>query len=161
MGKIKQEIEKYLKKHKYCVLCTCSSNDPRATSVRYEVGEDLTVIIYSENYTKKFNHLKKNKKVALALHNQRMPYKGLQLWGTAEVVTPNDPRHFEYLPKRAKKSEKMREACKVLNLILVKPERIVMLGQLSSLGRYLLWTKDKKGKEKERAVKTAIEMSKL
>ena len=62
MRKIKQEIEKYLKKHKYCVLCTCSSNDPRATSVRYEVGEDLTVIIYSENYTKKFNHLKKNKK---------------------------------------------------------------------------------------------------
>ena len=161
MGKIKQEIEKYLKKNKYCVLCTCSNDDPRATSVRYEVGEELTVVIYSENYTKKFNHLKKNKKVALALHNQRMPYKGLQLWGTAEVVTPDDPRHFEYLPKRAKKSEKMREACKVLNLILVKPERIVMLGQLSSSGRYLLWTKDKKGKEKERAVKTAIEMSKL
>ena len=55
----------------------------------------------------------------------------------------------------------MREACKVLNLIIVKPERVVMLGQLSSSGRYLLWTKDKKGKEKESAVKTAIEMSKL
>jgi hypothetical protein len=90
-----------------------------------------------------------------------MPYKGLQLWGTAEVVTPDDPRHFKYLPKRAKKSEKMKEACKVLNLILVKPERIVMLGQLSSSGRYLLWTKDKNAKEKEHAVKTAIEMSKL
>jgi uncharacterized pyridoxamine 5'-phosphate oxidase family protein len=161
MGKIKQEIEKYLKKHKYCVLCTCSNDDPRATSVRYEVGEDLTVIIYSENYTKKFNHLKKNKKVAIALHNQRMPYKGLQLWGTAEVVTPDDPRHFEYLPKMAKKSEKMREACKVLNLILVKPERIVMLGQLKMGGSYVLWEKGKKGKETERAVKTAIEMSKL
>jgi len=161
MGKIKQEIEKYLKKHKYCVLCTCSSDDPRATSVRYEVGEDLTVVIYSENYTKKFNHLKKNKKVALALHNQRIPYKGLQLWGTAEVVTPDDPRHFEYLPKRAKKSEKMREACKVLSLILVKPERIVMLGQPRMGGSYVLWIKDKKGKEAERAVKTAVEMSKL
>jgi uncharacterized protein YhbP (UPF0306 family) len=161
MGKIKQEIEKYLKKHKYSVLCTCSNDDPRATSVRYEVGEDLTVIIYSENYTKKFNYLKKNKKVALALHNQRMPYKGLQLWGTAEIVTPDDPRHFEFLPKRAKKSEKMKEVCKVLNLILVKPERIVMLGQLSSSGRYLLWTKDKRGKEKESAVKTPLEMSKL
>ena len=161
MGKIKQEIEKYLKKHKYCVICTCSNDDPRATSVRYEVGEELTVIIYSENYTKKFNHLKKNKKVALALHNQRMPYKGLQFWGTAEVVTPEDPRHFEYLPKRAKKSEKMREACKVLNLILVKPERIVMLGQLKMGGSYVLWEKGKKGKETERVVKTAIEMSKL
>jgi len=161
MGKIKQEIEKYLKKHKYCVLCTCSNDEPRATSVRYEVGEDLTVIIYSENYTKKFNHLKKNKKVALAFYNQRMPYKGLQLWGTAEIVTPDDPRHFEYLPKRAKKSEKMREDCKVLNLILVKPERIVMLGQLKMGGSYVLWEKDKKGKEKERAVKTAVEMSKL
>ena len=161
MGEIKKEIEKYLKKHKYCVLCTCSNDDPRATSVRYEVGVDLTVMIYSENYTKKFKLLKKNKKVALALHNQSMPYKGLQLWGTAEIVTPDDPRHFEYLPKRAKKSEKMREACKVLNLILVKPERIVMLSQLSSLGRYLLWTKDTRGKEKESAVKTALEMSKL
>ena len=55
----------------------------------------------------------------------------------------------------------MREVCKVLNLILVKPERIVMLSQLSSLGRYLVWTKDTRGKEKESAVKTALEMSKL
>ncbi len=62
MGKIKQEIEKYLKKHKYCVLCTCSNDDPRATSVRYEVGEDLTVVIYSETILKSLTTLKRTKK---------------------------------------------------------------------------------------------------
>jgi len=161
MGKIKKEIEKYLKKHKHCVLCTCSGDDSRATPVRYEVGDELQIIIYSENYTKKFKLLKKNKKVTLALYNQRMPYKGLQLWGTAEIVTPDDPRHFECLPIRAKKSEKMLEACKVLNLILITPGRIVMLDQLRQGGRYTLWEKNKKGKETEREVKTAREMSML
>lgn len=90
------------------MFCTCSNDKPRASSERYAVGEDLTIIIYSENYTKKFKYLKKNKKIALALHNQRMPYKGLKLWGTAGLVTPDGPRHFEFLSKRAKISEKMR-----------------------------------------------------
>ena len=88
MGTIKKEMEKYLKSRKYCVLCTCSGDDLRATPVTYEVGDDLKIIIYSENYSRKFDLLKKNKKVALGLHNNRAPYRGLQLWGNAEVITP-------------------------------------------------------------------------
>jgi len=161
MGKIKKEMETYLKARKYLVLCTSSGDDLRATSVTYEVGDDLQILIYSENYSRKFDLLKKNKKVALALHNERKPYKGLQLWGTAEVITPDDPRHFECLPKVAKKSEKMVEACKVLNLILVTPARIVMLDQGREGGCYVRWEKDKKGNETEREADTAQEMSKL
>jgi len=159
--KVRDEITKYLKKNHYCVLCTCAGNDPRATPVRYRT-DGLTIVIYSESFTRKFEYLKKNRNVAIALHSTRAPIKGLQLWGTAEVVTSSDPRHAAYLFPEAKKSAKLMEACKVLNLILVTPHRIVMLDQVPQRGyRYYVWERDKKGRETEREVKTIRELSRL
>jgi uncharacterized protein YhbP (UPF0306 family) len=161
MGNVRDEITRYLKKNRYCVLCTCAGNAPRATPVRYQT-DDLTIIIYSERFTKKFSYLKKNRTVAIALHSSRSPIKGLQLWGTAEVVTHRDPRHAAYLFPEAKRSTKLQEACKVLNLILVAPQRIVMLDQVPGRGyRYYVWERDKRGRETEREVKTIRELSRL
>ncbi|MCX5894572.1 MAG: pyridoxamine 5'-phosphate oxidase family protein [Proteobacteria bacterium] len=161
MGSVREEIIRYLKGNKYCVLCTCSKDDPRATPVRY-AADDLKIIMYSEQFTKKFNYLKKNPNVALALHNTAAPIRGLQLWGTAEVITHRDPRHSAYLFPEAKRSPKLQEACTVLNLILITPRRIVMLDQSPQKGyRYLVWEKSKSGREKEREVKTIRELSKL
>jgi uncharacterized protein YhbP (UPF0306 family) len=161
MGSVREEIIGYLQQNKYCVLCTCSKDDPRATPVRYAI-DDLRIIIYSEQFTKKFKYLRKNPNVALALHSTSSPIKGLQLWGTAEIITHRDPRHAAYLFPEAKRSAKLQEACKVLNLILVTPRRIVMLDQSPKKGyRYLVWEKSKSGREKEQEVKTIRELSKL
>ncbi len=129
MGTSKEKILQYLGENQYCVLCTGAGNDVRATPVRYAT-DGMNIVIYSEKFTRKFAYLKKNPTVALALHSTSHPLKGLQIWGTAEVITAGDPRHAEYLFAEAKKSEKLREACKVLNLIFVKPRRMVLLEQV-------------------------------
>jgi uncharacterized protein YhbP (UPF0306 family) len=161
MGNVKEHIVRYLKKNRYCVLCTCAGDESRATPVRYQ-ADDLNIIIYSEQFTRKFSYLKKNRKVTIALHSTRSPIQGLQLWGTAEVITHRDPRHTAYLFPEAKRSTKLQEACKVLNLILVTPRRIVMLDQVPGRGyRYYVWERGKRGRETEREVKTIRELSRL
>ena len=161
MGHVKGHLARYLKKNRYCVLCTCAGDESRATPVRYQAN-GLNIIIYSERFTQKFSYLKKNRKVTIALHNTRSPIQGLQLWGTAEVITYRDPRHAAYLFPEAKRSAKLQEACKVLNLILVIPHRIVMLDQTPGRGyRYYVWEQDKRGREAEREIKTIRELSRL
>ena len=161
MGAIKEKIFRYLGENQYCVLCTGSGDELRATPVRY-AADDHNIIIYSEKFTRKFVCLKKNPGVALALHATSHPLKGLQIWGTAEVITAGDPRHDEYLFAEAKKSEKLREACRVLNLILVAPRRMVLLEQTPEKGYwYYVWEQDKRGREKEQEIKTIRELSRL
>jgi hypothetical protein len=159
MGHVRDQITNYLKKNRYCVMCTSVGNESRATPVKYQ-ADDLSIIIYSERFTRKFSYLKKNRNVTIALHSTRSPIQGLQLWGTAEVITHRDPRHTAYLFPEAKRSAKLQEACKVLNLILVTPRRIVMLDQVPGSGyRYYVWERGKRGRETEREVKTIRELS--
>ena len=161
MGASKEKIFQYLSDNQYCVLCTGAGDDLRATPVRYAT-DGMNILIYSEKFTRKFAYLKKNLNVALALYDQGHPIKGLQIWGTAEVVTATDPRHGEYIFAEAKKSEKLREACKVLNLILVAPRRMVLLEQVPEKGYwYYVWDQDKRGREKEQEIKTIRELSSL
>jgi hypothetical protein len=161
MGAIKEKILRYLGDNQYCVLCTGAGDELRATPVRY-AAEGLNIIIYSEKFTRKFAHLKKNTNVALALHSTGHPITGLQIWGTAEVITASDPRHAEYLFAEAKKNDKLREACKVLNLIYVASRRMVLLEQLPGKGYwYSIWEQDRRGREKEQEIKTIRELSNL
>lgn len=160
MGKVKQEISQYLKKNSLCILCTGTNNDIRATPVRYW-SDDLKIIIFSEKYTAKFKLLEKNSRVSLGIYSMRRPPKGLQLWGKAEVITHQDPRHEAYLPSQVKKNPKMKAARKVLNLIQITPSKIVLLDQSRKDNNFLVWEQDKKGKEKEQEVKTLRGASKL
>lgn len=161
MGAIKEKILRYLGKNQYCVLCTGSGDELRATPVRY-AADDHSIIIYSEKFTRKFAYLKKNPNVALALHSHEHPIQGLQIWGTAEVITASDPRHGQYLFEEAKRSEKLRQACRVLNLIIVSPRRMVLLEQLPGKGYwYSIWEQDRRGREKEQEIKTIRELSRL
>ncbi len=160
MGKVKQEIVQYLKKNRFCVLCTCSNNDPRATPVRYW-NDDLKIIVFSEKFTAKFKLLEKNPNVSLGIYTARRPLKGLQLWGKAEVITHEDPRHESYLPAQVKKNPKMKAARKVLNLIQIIPNKIVMLDQSRKGNHFLCWELNKYLKEKEQEIKSLRKVSKL
>ncbi len=161
MGKIKEKILHYLGENQYCVLCTGAGDDVRATPVRYAT-DGMNIVIYSEKFTRKFAYLKKNLNVSLALHSTGHPIKGLQIWGTAEVIPASDARHAEYLFAEATKSDKLREACKVLNLIFIAPRRMVLLEQVPEKGYwYYVWEQDKRGREKEQEIKTVRELSNL
>jgi len=160
MGKVKKEIEQYLKKNLFCVLGTFSKDNLRVTPVRYWC-DDLKILIFSEKYTAKFKLLKKNPKVSLGIYTASRPTKGLQLWGRAEVITHEDPRHDTYLPPQVKKNPKMKAVRKVLNLIQITPNKIVMLDQARKINPFLLWELDNNGKEKEREIKTLRGASQL
>jgi hypothetical protein len=161
MGTVKEKILNYLVENKYCVLCTGSGDELRATPVRYST-DGMNIIIYSEKFTRKFFYLKKNLNVALALYDQGHPIKGLQIWGAAEVIPSTDSRHEHYLFPEGKKTEKLRQACKVLNLIIVSPRRMVLLEQVPKKGYwYYVWEQDKRGREKEQEIKTIRELSNL
>lgn len=161
MENIRKKIEAYLKSNTYCVLCTCAGDRPRATPVRYTT-DGLHVIIYSEKFTRKFSYLKKNTRVAIALHSTQGPIRGIQLWGTAEVIPSSDPRHSAYLFPEAKRSPKLAKACRILHLVYVVPSRIVMLEQVPKKGyRYYVWQQTRVGAEKTCEVKTIRELSRL
>ncbi len=161
MGISKKKILQYLCENQYCVLCTGSGDELRATPVRYAT-DGMNILIYSEKFTRKFSYLKKNPTVALALNSTGHPLMGLQIWGSAEIITARDPRHTEHLFAEAKNNDKLREACKVLNLILVVPRRMVLLEQVPKKGYwYYVWEQDRRGREKEQKIKTIRELSKL
>jgi len=80
MGSIKQEIERYLKKNRFGVLCVCSNNDPRATPVRYR-PDGVMLNIFSEKYTAKFKVLEKNPSVSLGIYSARAPRQGASAVG--------------------------------------------------------------------------------
>lgn len=159
MDELKKEIERYLKKHTYGVLATADGDNVRATPVMYSVDRDLNVLIYSENFTAKFEVLAKNSAVSFAIHNSRRPYKGLQLWGSAEVITAEDPRHEAHLPLRARMNPKLKAACAALNLIRITTSRIVMLQQARRGGPYVVLTRTADGRETLREVKSARELN--
>jgi uncharacterized protein YhbP (UPF0306 family) len=160
MGKVKQEILQYLKKNRFCVLCTFSSKDLRATPVRYW-SDDLKINIFSEKFTAKFKLLEKNPKVSLGIYTARRPLKGLQLWGKAEVITYGDPRHETHLPSQVKKNPRLKGMRKILHLIQITPNKIVMLDQSRQGTPFLQWEIDKDGKEREQEIKTLRGASKL
>lgn len=108
MGDVTQQIGAFLKKNRFGVLCACTQEQPRATPVRYW-SAGLTINVFSEKYTAKFHVLKKNRRVAFGIYNSR-PVRGLQLWGKAEVITCEDPRHAACLPGQIKKNPRMRAA---------------------------------------------------
>jgi general stress protein 26 len=160
MGKVRQEIARYLKKNRLCVLCTCKKDEPRAAPVGYR-SDGLTVNIFSEKFTAKFEFLKKNPKVAIGIYTKARPDRGLQLWGKAEVITCKDPRHDACLPPRVKKNPKLSKLKKMVHLIRVTPSKIVLIDATRKGNHFLLWEIDKNGKESEKEIKTLRGASKL
>ena len=160
MGKIKEEIAQFLKDNRLCVLCTCRGNESRATPVTYW-SDGLMVNIFSEKFTAKFNFLEKNPKVSIGICTSHQPDRGLQLWGRAEVITHDDPRHEEHLPPQVKKDPKLKKMRKMVKLIQVTPYKILVVDQTRKGKHFLKWEKEKTGKESEQEIKTLRGASRL
>ncbi|MBM4129301.1 MAG: pyridoxamine 5'-phosphate oxidase family protein [Nitrospira sp.] len=160
MGKIKEEIAQFLKENRLCVLCTCRDNESRATPVTYW-SDGLTINIFSEKFTAKFQFLEKNPKVSIGIYTTRQPDRGLQLWGRAEVITHDDPRHEKHLPQQVKKDPKLRKMKKMVKLIQVTPYKILVVDQTRKGRHFLKWEVDETGKESEKEIKTLRAASQL
>jgi len=92
---LKQEIIKFLKENKICTLATCADNIPRSTPLRYR-SEDMTIYIFTEGGGKLKNILQ-NPNVSLSLYGDYSGFesvKGLQMWGKAEIIRPEDGKKY-------------------------------------------------------------------
>ncbi len=101
MEKSKAEIEKiilnFLRKHgeQYftCALATCWENQPRNTPV--DARNDGLVMYFSADPGGKLENIQRNPYVCLAVFipigkGNMKNARGLQMWGTAHIITMND-----------------------------------------------------------------------
>ncbi len=88
---LKKKIEQFLDKNRICALATCTDNVPRSTPVRYR-SKGLSIYIITEGGGK-IRNLMKNPSVSVSLFGEYSGFqsvKGLQIWGDAEIIAPNN-----------------------------------------------------------------------
>jgi len=124
---LKEKIKTFLKNHRICTLATCSPQGmPRSTPVRYR-SQDFTIYVFTEGGGKVHNILD-NPNVSVSLYGNYSGFEsvvGLQLWGKAEIIKPNDGKRYE----EAKKIIRMEERAdlKKIDLQGLKPMDVIKI----------------------------------
>lgn len=123
---LKEKIKTFLKNHRICTLATCSGGIPRSTPVRYR-SHDFTIYIFTEGGGKVQNILD-NPNVSVSLYGNYSGFQsvvGLQLWGKAEIIRPDDKKRYE----EAKKIIRMEERAdlKKIDLQGMKPMDVIKI----------------------------------
>lgn len=101
---LRERIMAFLQENPICTLATCSHNIPRSTPVRFR-SRGLDLYILAEGGMK-IKNLLENPSVSVSLYGPYSGFqsvKGLQLWGKAEIINPED-------------GERYREANRIVNL---------------------------------------------
>ena len=95
---LKKKIEQFLYRNRICALSTCYNNSPRSTPVRYR-NKGLSIYIVTEGGGK-IRNIIKNPSVSVSLFGEYSGFqsvKGLQVWGKAEIIAPNNKKaHTEW-----------------------------------------------------------------
>ena len=92
---LKKEIIKFLSENKICTLATCANNIPRSTPLRYR-NKGLAIYIFTEGGGKLKNILE-NPNISVSLYGDYSGFesvKGLQMWGKAEIIKPEDGQKY-------------------------------------------------------------------
>ena len=92
---LKKEIIRFLSENKICTIATCTNNIPRSTPVRYR-SKDMTIYVYTEGGVK-IKNIMENPNVSVSLYGDYSGFesvKGLQLWGRAEIIKPEDGEKY-------------------------------------------------------------------
>lgn len=122
--RLKEEIKKFLRNHRICTLATCSGGMPRSTPVRYR-SSDFTIYIFTEGGGKVQNILD-NPNVSISLYGNYSGFesvKGLQLWGKAQIITPDDTKRYGAAKRIIRMEE--RADLKKLDLTGLKPMDVI------------------------------------
>jgi len=92
---LKKEIIRFLSENKICTIATCTNNIPRSTPVRYR-SKDMTIYVLTEGGVK-IKNIMENPNVSVSLYGDYSGFesvKGLQLWGRAEIIKPEDEEKY-------------------------------------------------------------------
>ena len=92
---LKKEIIKFLEENKICTIATCVNNIPRSTPVRYR-SKNMTIYIFTEGGAK-LKNIMENPNVSVSLYGDYSGFesvKGLQMWGMADIIKPEDGNKY-------------------------------------------------------------------
>ncbi len=118
---LKKKIVEFLAGNKICTLATCLNNIPRSTPLRYR-SKDLTIYILTEGGMKVKN-IRENPAVSVSLYGDYSGFqsvKGLQIWGKAEIIDPEEGDKYRKARKIINVEE--REDLKKLGIKDVRPD---------------------------------------
>jgi nitroimidazol reductase NimA-like FMN-containing flavoprotein (pyridoxamine 5'-phosphate oxidase superfamily) len=122
--KLLAEIEKFLGRHKYCILCTTNGEQVRGTAVTYKYHDGYVYIVCEGS--NKFANLNLNNNVCIALQapheGGRMP-AGIQLTGKAEILEPESDAYKQMMVIKGSDYERLTSLPFILWGIAVKLEK--------------------------------------
>jgi nitroimidazol reductase NimA-like FMN-containing flavoprotein (pyridoxamine 5'-phosphate oxidase superfamily) len=134
---LRGKVITFLDEHKICTLATCSGNIPRSTPLRYR-NKGLTIYILTEGGMKVKN-IMKNPQVSVSLYGDYSGFhsvKGLQIWGKATIIAPDDREN--YLEARKIMNVEEREDLKKLGVTIRPDMKIIKID--TERARYLNFT---------------------
>lgn len=118
---LKEKVIQFLAENKICTLATCLNNIPRSTPLRYR-SKDLTIYILTEGGMKVKN-IRGNPHVSVSLYGDYTGFqsvKGLQVWGKAEIIEPEDKERYRQAREIINVEE--RDDLKKLGIEDVRPD---------------------------------------
>ena len=132
---LEKVIIKFLADHCLATIATCDNNIPRSTPLRYR-SHGLDIYILTEGGGKLKNILN-NPKVSISLYGEYSGFesvKGLQVWGNAEIIRPEEKEKYQEARKLIKSEE--REDLKKLGPLPIR-DRLIILKIKTERARYL------------------------
>ncbi len=121
-------VEAYIRANNTCALATGSGSFVRCTPIEYTYL-DGAFWFFSEG-GKKFTALERNQKVCLAIFDRYEGFgrlKGMQVDGTAEIITPFSKEYIELAEYKRLSIEALKKLSHPLYLLRVIPTRIDFL----------------------------------
>jgi len=121
---LKKEIREFLDKRKVLVLCTCSDNIPRATSMDFYTEEDSFNIYLGPAPGRKVKNIEKNPIVSIGIYTPLSEGKiqGMQ-------ITASGKERLVFLKEGDEEFEKAQKIVRGKRKLLLKiiPEKIELL----------------------------------
>ena len=135
----REELEKviinFLADNCLCTIATCDNNIPRSTPIRYKShGTDLYVLTEGGG---KVKNILNNPKVSVSLYGEYSGFesvKGLQIWGDAEIIKPEEKEKYQEARKLIKSEE--REDLKKLGPLPIR-DRLKVIKIKTEKARYI------------------------
>jgi len=125
---LRRLIEAFLLSHKICTLASGHGDRVRATPIEYNY-RDGSLYMLSEG-GEKFAHILRNPTVSIAVYDEYVSMAnigGIQISGTASVVSPEGEEYQEILKARGLKPERIASLPIALNVIRVRLHRAEFL----------------------------------
>lgn len=119
------EVEEYVRQHQSMVLATYLDGEVRAATACYAVGEQMAIYFFMFRNSLKHQGIAQSAQVSLVIDEGfTIPMRGVEIVGTAKVVTGGERRHGQdLLTNRFPNLKDVWDDPRIL-IVRVEPDRV-------------------------------------